>query len=271
MRSALATIVAVFLAFLSAATAGETVPSSETIPTDPALLRQLGVPEGESWPWHFPPVDPSELPLPDGLPSLWAIYHLAAEIAAGQGGGFDGGRWVPQPWCKRWDNGCTVCERTKPGGRPACRPNRKDPDPARGCWPALRVSSCTAVDLEAFERACAYPKLAIYASNAVSGLGMKGLPKMVRMTIQPMDLRSFEVYRRLGKASEKEINDGISVLGARWSHFDGVTYPQESREKDTRSGRIITPLARSAADKYYINRLENQRLFICGWHKDGGH
>ncbi len=271
MRSALAIMVAVFLAFLSAATAGETVPSSETIPTDPALLRQLGVPEGEGWPWHFPPVDPSERPLPDGLPSLWVIYHLAAEIASGNSGAPHGGRWVPQPWCKRWDDGCTVCERTKAGGRPACRPNRKVPEPARGCWPALRMPSCTAVDLRAFERACAYPKLAIYASNAVSGPGMKGLPKMVGMTIQPMDLESFEVYSRLGKAAEKELNDGVSVLGTSWRHFDGVTYPQEFRDRDMRSGKIKVRLARSAASKYHICRMENERMFACGWHRDGAH
>ncbi|NLH79577.1 MAG: hypothetical protein GX458_01865 [Phyllobacteriaceae bacterium] len=253
-------VVSLVLGLVSPAVAEEMAGAASVAPAAITDLRPYGVPEGETWPWHFPPIDPTEPPLPEGMPSLWLTYHLASLIATDDDA-WDGQKWKPQAWCMRWDDGCTVCERSKVGGAAVCRNNRQNPHPEQGCKPALRHPYCTSMNLRAFERACRGRYMATYGQTD------RAMPRPIPWIAQ-FGIRSFALstYREnfgyKEHCLEKALNDDVQIIKF-YAGQDLRKLSDEALRRFLSGGYISTVVVKYAAQRYLINRLEAKRYFIC--------
>lgn len=253
-------VVAALLGFTLPAVAKEAGGASPVASTPVPDLRQYGVPEGESWPWDFPPIDPTEPPLPEGMPSLWLTYHLASLVATDDAA-WDGQKWKPQAWCMRWDDGCTVCERSKVGGAAVCRNNRQNPHPEKGCKPRLRHPYCTGMNLRTFERACRVTMMATYGQ--ADRITQRPIPRVAQFGIRILYLSSYrEFYGYKERRLENFLNDD-SEINNFFTAQDGVKYSDETVDRLFSSGYIAVVAARYASQRYLVNRLEAKRYFIC--------
>lgn len=257
------------VAWMSGATAFEREPTAAPLEAPISLNQQTRQGEPE-WPWYLPPPDPSDPPLPEGLPNIRTIHLLGAQLAQSRLVGHRPSDmaaahdWKAPNWCVRWEDGCEVCERTTSRSKSSCRPNKRwQASGTPYCTPNLGQTLCTGVDVMLFEKSCLVPHIAIYTNKiGISGNFKRRKILTYRISYFPMSIVKDEFAIKAFSADDfaKFVNLKSEVLSIK---YDINNIKKVTEANYIASGYYMLDLVQGAADKYFFFRLEFERFFAC--------